>query len=273
MASTLEVETPPDLSEEATGGAELAGSPREALSSRSESADEKETSGHTATAYEQSAVAALLGLGAAWPPSPDEDSSGESPTFSTTSPHGIRPWDLGPGERGYGSNTEDSPTTAYNSPRSWRPSMGYDTPMHPSPKRARAPKDGAPPPGTSRFRCKFPGCRKLYASTDAVRKHCRKRHLEWLRQIDRYSTHEVNITRRENPAPPCLLPCCATPLFKPAALPTVRSRRFRLFPSLPPSIVGSWPHLSLSPKRQRGTPKPALYCVWGDDEVNECGQY
>ena len=136
----------------------------------------------------------------------------------------------------------------------------------------RAPKDGAPPPGTSRFRCKFPGCHKLYASTDAVRKHCRKRHLEWLRQIDRYSTHEVNITRRENPAPPCLLPCCATPLFKPAALPTVRSRRFRLFPSPPPSTLARGP-ISLSPKRQRGTPKPALYCVWGDDEVNECGQY
>ena len=40
-----------------------------------------------------------------------------------------------------------------------------------------------------------------------VRKHCRQRHLEWLRQIDRYSAHE------------------------------------------------------------RGTPKPALYCVWGDDDV------
>jgi hypothetical protein len=72
--------------------------------------------------------------------------------------------------------------------------------------RVSRPLAGAPPPGTSRFRCKFPGCSKLYASTDAVRKHCRKRHLEWLRQIDRYSAHE------------------------------------------------------------RGTPKPALYCVWGDEE-------
>ena len=31
--------------------------------------------------------------------------------------------------------------------------------------------------------CKFPGCAKGYASTDAVRKHCRQRHLEWLRAL------------------------------------------------------------------------------------------
>jgi len=34
----------------------------------------------------------------------------------------------------------------------------------------------------SRFFCKFPRCGKAYASTDAVRKHCRQRHLDWLRR-------------------------------------------------------------------------------------------
>jgi len=36
---------------------------------------------------------------------------------------------------------------------------------------------------TSRFYCRYPKCGKRYASTDAVRKHCRQRHLEWLRQL------------------------------------------------------------------------------------------
>jgi hypothetical protein len=34
-----------------------------------------------------------------------------------------------------------------------------------------------------RFYCRFPLCGKGYASTDAVRKHCRQRHLEWLRRL------------------------------------------------------------------------------------------
>ena len=34
--------------------------------------------------------------------------------------------------------------------------------------------------GTCRFQCRYPGCEKLYASTDAVRKHCRKRHPMWV---------------------------------------------------------------------------------------------
>ena len=36
---------------------------------------------------------------------------------------------------------------------------------------------------TARFYCKFPRCGKAYSSTDAVRKHCRQRHLEWLRRL------------------------------------------------------------------------------------------
>ena len=37
--------------------------------------------------------------------------------------------------------------------------------------------------GAARFYCRFPKCGKGYASTDAVRKHCRQRHLEWLRRL------------------------------------------------------------------------------------------
>ena len=36
--------------------------------------------------------------------------------------------------------------------------------------------------GSTRFVCRFPECGKEYASRDAVRKHCRLRHNEWLRQ-------------------------------------------------------------------------------------------
>ena len=32
---------------------------------------------------------------------------------------------------------------------------------------------------TTRFQCKFPDCGRDYASRDAVRKHCRIRHLQW----------------------------------------------------------------------------------------------
>ena len=64
-----------------------------------------------------------------------------------------------------------------------------DASAHPR-ARAHPCLAGAPPPGTTRFRCRFPGCKKLYASTDAVRKHCRKRHLEWLRRIDMVSAHD-----------------------------------------------------------------------------------
>jgi len=39
------------------------------------------------------------------------------------------------------------------------------------------------PDSDARFFCKYQGCGKGYASTDAVRKHCRQRHLEWLRRL------------------------------------------------------------------------------------------
>ncbi|EOD06766.1 hypothetical protein EMIHUDRAFT_453396 [Emiliania huxleyi CCMP1516] len=47
--------------------------------------------------------------------------------------------------------------------------------------------DGGFAPG-ARFQCRYPGCGKFYASTDAVRKHCRKRHNEWLGQLDQVTS-------------------------------------------------------------------------------------
>lgn len=189
----LSVATPPDLATASSSN------PSEAEPSPSALEDD-EPSGGANSAYEQSAAAALLGLHAAWPSSADDEPRDEPSTFGDAAEH---IWESAPADhrphRLFNSDEPYSPKFRHNL-------VDYDTPGYPSPKRMRAPKDGAPPPGTSRFRCKFPGCSKLYASTDAVRKHCRKRHLEWLRQIDRYSAHE------------------------------------------------------------RGTPKPALYCVWGDDD-------
>jgi len=34
------------------------------------------------------------------------------------------------------------------------------------------------------YECKYPGCSRQYASTDGVRKHCRKHHTEWLKALD-----------------------------------------------------------------------------------------
>lgn len=198
----LSVATPPDVAMVSESGE----SPT-ALSSPRCDTEDKESSEEMATGvsseYEQSAAAALLGLHTAMPSSPDDDGGDEDqPQINLFGAEAAgHLWDCAAAAAAAGQDAY-SP----DSPKAFRRNFGYDTPGYPSPKRMRTPKDGAPPPGTSRFRCKFPGCRKLYASTDAVRKHCRKRHLEWLRQIDRFSAHE------------------------------------------------------------RGMPKPALYCVWGDDD-------
>merc|ERR1711935_990764 len=36
----------------------------------------------------------------------------------------------------------------------------------------------------TRYRCAYPGCKKRYASTDGVRKHARKSHQSWIKNID-----------------------------------------------------------------------------------------
>jgi len=47
------------------------------------------------------------------------------------------------------------------------------------------------------YLCRYPGCGKSYASTDAVRKHCRQNHLGWLRALGQgfpglYCRREIN---------------------------------------------------------------------------------
>jgi len=122
-----------------------------------------------ASDIEQSAAAALLGLCASAAQS-TEGSRGSSPA----SPR-----------------QEDSEPTALATPISGLISS-WDSPTssNTASPRARNGKDGAPPPGSCRFQCRYPGCSKLYASTDAVRKHCRKRHFDWLRRLDQLAAHE-----------------------------------------------------------------------------------
>lgn len=43
------------------------------------------------------------------------------------------------------------------------------------------------PAPSTRYRCGFPGCAKRYASTDGVRKHARKMHTQWLKNVDETS--------------------------------------------------------------------------------------
>ena len=105
-----------------------------------------------------------------------------------------------------------------------RPALAL-LPTHPRPAVAPAAvvlRAGGPPPGTCRFQCKYPNCMKMYSSTDAVRKHCRKRHLEWLRKLD-----QVRARRRGR----------AVVLLVPVAL------RARIYPlrSLPRARDGSQP--------------------------------
>ena len=51
------------------------------------------------------------------------------------------------------------------------------------------------------FSCKFPGCGREYASRDAVRKHCRLRHLDWLRSLDKGVAVEHQLVRPDKKRP------------------------------------------------------------------------
>ena len=62
----------------------------------------------------------------------------------------------------------------------------------PAPRRAKRPSSSAAAgplkrrgvaDRASQFTCKHPGCGKLYGCPDAVRKHCRKAHYDWLRSL------------------------------------------------------------------------------------------
>lgn len=63
---------------------------------------------------------------------------------------------------------------------SFRPAGASSAPASAS---AMASRGVGPSSQAARFYCRYPKCGKGYASTDAVRKHCRQRHLEWLRRL------------------------------------------------------------------------------------------
>ncbi|KAL1521154.1 hypothetical protein AB1Y20_022707 [Prymnesium parvum] len=52
-----------------------------------------------------------------------------------------------------------------------------------------------------RFQCAYPKCPKLYASQDAVRKHCRLQHLEWLRNLQTTTAKAPPPVRRDIESP------------------------------------------------------------------------
>ena len=91
--------------------------------------------------------------------------------------------------------------------------------------------------GVQRFVCKHPGCAREYASRDAVRKHCRIRHLAWLRGLVRTSAREVEVIPQQPTADSplgCLLSPLLTPTLGPSASPpTAMMGNLELF-SVPP---------------------------------------
>ena len=50
---------------------------------------------------------------------------------------------------------------------------------------SRAPPSASPveESGRCRYFCRYPGCTKIYATTDGVRKHCRQQHNQWLKRL------------------------------------------------------------------------------------------
>jgi len=80
---------------------------------------------------------------------------------------------------------------------------------------------------TQRFTCKHPGCGREYASRDAVRKHCRIRHLAWLRGLSRTSSREVEVLPSPTAGSP--LGSLLSPLLTPTLAP--------LTPGMSPTVA------------------------------------
>ena len=95
---------------------------------------------------EQSAAAALLGLHSAWPSSPDDESRDDDSQGLTGVGYDAASdlWDATNAAAGRHFLYDLHDNEPY-SPKMFRHHpIDYDTPGHPSPKRMRAPKDGAP---------------------------------------------------------------------------------------------------------------------------------
>lgn len=119
--------------------------------------------------YEQSAAAALLGMATAMLMLPPSEYQSGTAKRELEDPRQL--------SDSRGSSSDD--LSAYSS--------GSEVKRQRTETREHG---GGPPPGTCRFQCKYPECMKMYSSTDAVRKHCRKRHLEWLRKLDLMAAHD-----------------------------------------------------------------------------------
>ena len=116
-----------------------------------------------------SAIQALLAL-------QRDDSPGRAPARSWTT--------LSDGEMSLGRVLSDSRTACLDACPSSPALSAQSMDERPSwPATLVNSKQGISKEGAARFYCRFPKCGKGYASTDAVRKHCRQRHLEWLRRL------------------------------------------------------------------------------------------
>ena len=90
---------------------------------------------------------------------------------------------------------------------------------------------------TQRFVCKYPGCAREYASRDAVRKHCRIRHLTWLRGLVRTSAREVEVLPQLQPTDSplgSLLSPLLTPTLAPSSSPPTAAMGNLELSSVPP---------------------------------------
>eukprot|EP00964_Phaeocystis_antarctica_P123502 scaffold87169_cov36-Phaeocystis_antarctica.AAC.1 len=96
--------------------------------------------------------------------------------------------------------------------------------------------------GKVSFRCRFPGCEKTYASRDAVRKHCKTSHLQWLRSCE----FEHSALSDDTAAPRGSLPLAVARSALPTAPPLASGLGERVRKSTAPYNAGPAP-----PQRER----------------------
>lgn len=105
--------------------------------------------------------------------------------------------------------------------------------------------------GSTRFVCRYPDCGKEYASRDAVRKHCRLRHLEWLRQQETAAVSEEEHILVERTLPVSSAPVTSKPAPTPAPAPPTSAA--------PPPVPAKTEE---PPSQNEVTDTPALRAKW-----------
>lgn len=111
--------------------------------------------------------------------------------------------------------------------------------------------------------CRYPGCNKGYASTDGVRKHCRKHHADWLADLDE--------RMRENNQKHSAATYCSTQPAEPAegefAAPSHVARKRQRADSGSSSIGGTpsgTPRLDPTVPRR---PEPVEFAIGGEEDA------